>query len=501
MIKGKINYLPKKSDNEKKETKNVKATMIDTHMYQDSIEDVKAVRDKLYKNNQTHEFVEQLTEDLFHCLYKTYPDINHIDDVVEENRLSHEILSDLISGEKFNQLRENTVSNLFNSTLSLSSVQDQAVKTLRAYMKQNSEMKDLMDNISKAKKTREKLEEKEKQTGKQDDKLKQKLDDLINNINKSKEDLQFDLQDLVNDLSDGIASASDMVNEVNDLLGGFGGNADSSVRKMPYDDKVALAKAIQNSGKFKTICDFVGRLTEMVGKVGKKPSPHGHAVSDIGLGNKIPKVLSSEKVKLTDTELEYEFLKKYVNKGLLEFKTDGREDGKGPMVICLDESGSMECRNREEWSKAFCIACIQIAHKQKRNCKIITFSSKVGRIFEFDKKKIDANKILNFSEYFLDGGTDFELPMIEALNSIKDPKYKKADIMFVTDGDPHRNVDKDFVKELDTYKKTKGLSVQAILIGDNVRERHVKVFADSIVRISNVNEDGAIIDVFNNVQR
>lgn len=507
MIKGKITHLPKKEapmlkrKKVKKEDRNVRATMIDTHMYQDSIDDVKAVRKKLYSNINNNEFVEQLTEDLFHCLYKTFPEVNNIGDVVEENRLSHEVLTQLIDSEEFDQLRNNTVANLFNSTLSLSSVQNQAVKVINEYMEKNKQMKELLENINKAKQARNKMEQQEKQDGAPNPKTQKELQDLLDRINNGKDDLQFDLGDMMGDIAQGLGETSQMVKDVNDLLDGFGGADDAAVRKMSYEDKLSLADNIKTSNKFKKVCDFVGRMTKMVNKVGKKPSPYGHAIGDIGLGNNISKVLNSEKVKLTDGDLENDFLKKYINKGLLEFKTDGSEDGKGPMVICLDESGSMDAHNREEWSKAFCIACIQIAHKQRRNCKIITFSSSLGTEFEFDKKKIDAKKLLEFTEYFRDGGTNFDLPMSEAVRTVTGDKYRKADIMFVTDGDPNRNVNEDLQKEIKLLKETKGLRIQAVLIGNNVKESAVKVFADTIVRVSNVDQDEVMVNVFDNIQR
>jgi len=46
---------------------------------------------------------------------------------------------------------------------------------------------------------------------------------------------------------------------------------------------------------------------------------------------------------------------------------------------------------------------------------------------------------------YLSGGTDFEKPLTWALEKIKEPAFKQADVVVVTDGDSA--VGDDFLKE------------------------------------------------------
>lgn len=501
MLNGEIKQLPSvlRQDTKRKLKKNVRATNIDTDMYKDSVEDIESVRNKLFSNNKKHEFVEQLTEDLFHCMYKVYPEINNKSDIVPENHLSHDILNSIVNKESFGKLRDSTVADLFNSTLSLSSVQDQAIQVIDQYARENQDIKDMMDNISKAKKEREKIEKAQEQN-RDTSGLENKLEGILKDIKTSKENAQFAIGDMIDEMTNGLSEVSQMVDDVNNLLDGFGGQDEAKVRKLPYDQKIKLADSFRNSNKFKNICDMLGRMTEMANKVGKKPSPYGHAVSDIGLGNKISKTLSSEKIKLTDKDLENDFYKKFVNKGLLEFKTDGTEDGKGPIVICLDESGSMR-GERIIWAKAFCIACIQIASKQKRDCRVITFSNNVDRVYDFDKKKLDIDSLTIFCSRFSGGGTNFQDPLYKAIKTVSESKYKKADILFVTDGDPNHYVNDNLLDLIRKEKENKGFMIQSVLIDDYVDESYVEPFSDTIIRISDLSEDGALINVFENVKR
>lgn len=500
MINKDIKFLPKKEKESKRKLKrNVNATIIDTHMYQDSVSDIDAVRDRLFENNKKSDFVEQLTEDLFHCLYKVNPEVNHELDIVEEQRLSHQVLSSLVKNENFEKLRTNTVANLFNSTLSLSSVQEQAMKTIGEYTKKNKDMQDMMKKISEAKRARQNMEDLQNQ-GKNSSKAEQKLEDILNSLENGMANTQFDLSDMIDELSAGLSDTADTVDGVNSMLNGFGGQEASQVRRLPYNDKIALAKAIKESEKFKDLHEQLGRMNNMVNKIGKKPSPYGHTISDIGIGSNLPKVLSSELISLTDEALENAFYKKYADKSLLEFKTDGQEDGKGPIVICLDESGSMFGEG-EIWSKAFCVACIQLASRQKRDCKVITFSNKIGIQYEFDKKKLDINKLVEFVEYFLDGGTNYTPALIVALDAIEESKYKKADILFVTDGSPSKQVEEGLINKIKTSKENKNFRVQSVLIGKSVKSDYVKPFSDSYIRISDLSKDGLVMNVFDNIQR
>jgi uncharacterized protein with von Willebrand factor type A (vWA) domain len=43
--------------------------------------------------------------------------------------------------------------------------------------------------------------------------------------------------------------------------------------------------------------------------------------------------------------------------------------------------------------------------------------------------------MVNFSQTFLGGGTNFALPLDRALKVINESRFKQADVVFVTDGE------------------------------------------------------------------
>lgn len=87
---------------------------------------------------------------------------------------------------------------------------------------------------------------------------------------------------------------------------------------------------------------------------------------------------------------------------------------------------------------------------------------------------------------FLGGGTNFESPLSMAANVISKSRFKKADIVFVTDGEA--GVTDRFIESWNELKAKKDFRVLSLLIGtecDNV----VKLFSDRVVKASGFQDD------------
>lgn len=79
----------------------------------------------------------------------------------------------------------------------------------------------------------------------------------------------------------------------------------------------------------------------------------------------------------------------------------------GPLIICLDTSHSMSGM-REDLSKAVVLASVSTAHKQGRDCRIVSFSSASNAV-EIETISADAagiQRLLDFLSYSFGGGTD-----------------------------------------------------------------------------------------------
>lgn len=151
-------------------------------------------------------------------------------------------------------------------------------------------------------------------------------------------------------------------------------------------------------------------------------------------------------------------------------ETEGSKQNKnmGPMIICLDTSGSMQGLP-ENIAKAIVLECLKVATRQKRQCLVYTFGGP-GEIaeFELEASAKSIQKIISFLSMSFSGGTDVDGPLNKALDHCKKNDWQKADIMLVSDGAFH--ADTGLKNRITRRKKDSGLTVHGVVVGGNIRE-------------------------------
>jgi len=171
-----------------------------------------------------------------------------------------------------------------------------------------------------------------------------------------------------------------------------------------------------------------------------------------------------ETILLVEPELEFLFMKKFVDRELLTYELSGKESkGKGSIIICIDVSGSMG-GERDVWCKAVALAMIEIAHREKRNAIVIPFDYSVQTAFEFYKDNFSVQTLLEMAGYFTGGGTNFDPPLKKAMEYLeKEKKLKNADIVIITDGEAH--ISNRVKTEFEEFKQRQKCSLITIVIG------------------------------------
>lgn len=138
---------------------------------------------------------------------------------------------------------------------------------------------------------------------------------------------------------------------------------------------------------------------------------------------------------------------------------------RGPMVICLDTSGSMQGMP-ENIAKATVLECLKVASKEKRRCYVYLFGSQ-KEVSELDLT-LDAsgfNDLLNFLTMSFGGGTDAEGPLNNALEKCDSEEWYKADILLVSDGE--FPVTSGLSRKISNRRERQGLQVHGIQIGNS----------------------------------
>lgn len=235
-------------------------------------------------------------------------------------------------------------------------------------------------------------------------------------------------------------AASRGADEVEVQIGAFAGwgssvSLDSTAIGM--DVKAELARRVGRSDKLQRLAREAGRLRRIAAaKQRSKVDQAREEVVDIELGGDLDRVLPSELVKLADPALSLDFARRHLERGLLQYKLGGKEaQGRGPIVVCIDQSSSME-GGKEIWSKALSLALLEVATMQRRRCRVIHFNGGVVRVDDWAPGKVDALALLESMASFYGGGTAFEPPLRKALEAIAgDRALKSADVVLITDGE------------------------------------------------------------------
>jgi uncharacterized protein with von Willebrand factor type A (vWA) domain len=136
---------------------------------------------------------------------------------------------------------------------------------------------------------------------------------------------------------------------------------------------------------------------------------------------------------------------------------------RGPMIVCLDTSGSMK-GTPENIAKALVLECLSVATRENRACYVYLF----GSSGEIEERELTLTKgglecMITFLSMSFGGGTDVEAPLNLALERCDEKEWKMADILLVSDGE--FGVTQGLSRKINNRKKRSALAVHGVLIG------------------------------------
>lgn len=256
--------------------------------------------------------------------------------------------------------------------------------------------------------------------------------------------------------------------------------------QIPITAQMQLADQLQYNEKLKKIAKLTGRFKRIAIKKQQKKEKITMARKEMTLGQEVARLLPIEQANLLLPNYRLDFLRRFSDHQTLIFDTKGKDRrGKGPIIICMDESSSMS--TLKEQSKAFCLALLMIARKQKRDFAIIPFASDIGDILLFAKGLATTDEILSFSESFLGGGTNYEKPLRASLDILSKSEFNKADVLFVTDGTSF--LSSAFIEQFNAMKKQRKFACTAIVLTNlfnAVDLGLVNRFSDSVIEVNDL---------------
>lgn len=280
-----------------------------------------------------------------------------------------------------------------------------------------------------------------------------------------------------------VFAAAEKAEEVQTILGAWSDDP-GDMRKT--DANEALLERVRASDALRDISRYLGRFREIFARGRRNGYAYGRGEKyTLELGNDLSCALTSELAMMAMPETLPLFLRKYQCRRIKQYRR--REPickGAGDMICCLDESGST-CGELAAWGKAVAMVLLEIAQSEGRKFALVHFSGP-GR-FQTDvflPSETSLEEKLRTAETFLDGGTDFETPISEAVRLMREDGFENADVVFITDGECE--LPESCVEELRAAQTALRFTVTGVLLdqGNAGMEFSLRSFCQSIYRTS-----------------
>ena len=212
---------------------------------------------------------------------------------------------------------------------------------------------------------------------------------------------------------------------------GIGGGQDS-----PRDARrrIELGERLARSKKLRLLARLAGAFKEVAFEARKKTVPRvPQTVHAVRQGNDLAHLLPSELPGLDRSRpgVHRDFLRRFVEGRLMQYDLRAPAH-RGPIVVCLDGSGSMT-GSKEIWAKAVALTLMEIARRERRRCLALVFSDG-PHPFEVEllakgrgagsRMRVDDEAVLGFAEHFPGGGTSFEPPLRRAMAAVTEGDYR-----------------------------------------------------------------------------
>ena len=273
------------------------------------------------------------------------------------------------------------------------------------------------------------------------------------------------------------------------------GSAIGSGGRLPADRRLELGRRLAGNDKLKKLIRMVGRMKSHALALRKRTFERANEeLYAVEQGGALEHLLPQELVTLHHPLRRRDFQRRLLENELLQYSLRGMEEKrKGPVVVCMDGSSSMS-GDKELWSKAVTLTLLELTRRQRRPFRSICFSSRDTALHVLDMTTrygadVEPDKLMDLAEHFPGGGTDFETPLDAALECLKKSRYKKGDIVFITDGECQVSAEwsERFLKEKDRLS----FSLFSILIDlGHSSLGTLKEFSDRITSITQLTSEG-----------
>lgn len=239
-----------------------------------------------------------------------------------------------------------------------------------------------------------------------------------------------------------VSTARESVETARDLSAGLGlGDAGSPLDFARIREYFARAKSDE---KLRSILAMAGRMRSRARSVRfQRVSARRGEITGIEFSGDIDRLVPGELASVAGAvpELEILALLRLAERRALSYRARKRERvAAGPIVVCVDESGSMN-GDREITAKGLALAMAWVARQERRWCALVGFSGgTAGTRVVLPPGEPRARDLVEWLEHFYGGGTTLDVPLVE-LPAKYWPSFVgeglqrgRTDVVIITDG-------------------------------------------------------------------
>lgn len=431
----------------------IRASSYDDYLFDCMRRDVPQLGQALEQHGASYGETDLLAQDIFNSLYKPLPEVQEVDEAHQHHQRA---IEEMLSTSDWQKLHAYTQLDPFATSLATAALSEQVVT-------------------------------------------------MVQQLQQEKPDEQESRQKMRNASRRGARQAQKTINEAHRALdtfgggddeigGGWGSGAGGGGRSGNIRTRVERARKVLDSHQLRRIAELAGRIRLIAANAQRKRVDHAaDEVYGVSLGNDVSWLLSGELGLLASPKLKALFYRKLLERGLLQYWLSGHEpQGRGPIVLAIDESGSMSGL-RIAWAMAVFLAFLSIAAKQKRDIRLIHFASSSELLVEdYPLGQGTPEAVMDSALHFFNGGTDYDEWMDKSLESILSSDFARADVVVISDGecaiDPARR------KRWLQVKRDRGFRSFGILIGSHGGGSVLRQICDEVVHLSEANvDDGEVL--------
>ena len=447
------------------------------------LDQVGVLNDAVHSLAEDHGTSQEAQEDLFNLLHQTDPRFQEAGEVKPTHRPQRALLEALAQSDEFERLRDGTVLDEYATAFSQLCLQEP--------------LREAFDKMAEAQEAQQEAQEKLDETitcgglpgGTPDPNALQQAIDDVNAANEKAEQVA---QEQVQAIADQAHDTRQEMKAEGESMGQWG-LGEGELKQMDYAERRALVEKL-NKSRLSKLAQLIGSFRQFADAERRRKVRHAPEERfDVTMGNDLTKLISSEVNALAVPELEDQFWIRYAQRGLLQWDEDGSERaGQGPIIVVCDESYSMDKaldsqgNTREAWSKAVSLALADQAQRSHRDFNYIGFGG-AGQIWEksFSGGRLSLDDLIEFTEHFFAGGTEYTGPLSRALEIVDDYARRgkpRPDIVIITDDEC--KVPDDFTQTFSTAKIRSDARCYGIQVGGDSGYGTLSILADRTLSIT-----------------